>query len=271
MPAKKPPFATEAALCAAFIDAIDKRSWVAFPETGGFDILLVRKVDGFQIGVEAKLVLNLRVLTQALEEARWWETKHTGPDCSAILVPDNVPSGGLAAILPHLAVTMIVMRFGLDWRLNKRFSPELPREGDEYGAEHDRREWHELCPDVRLPLPDYVPDVVAGSSAPLQLTTWKIAAIKIAVIAERRGFVTRSDFRALKIDPRRWIDGQWLVAQPFGRSMVPAFVVGPRCPDFRRQHPKVIEQIASEINDWFPKLGLLPLDAKQPTGQGGLL
>lgn len=61
------PFPTEAALCAAFIAAIDKRAWTPYAETAGWDILLVRKVDGFQIGVQAKLVFNLDVVNQAID------------------------------------------------------------------------------------------------------------------------------------------------------------------------------------------------------------
>lgn len=37
-------------MCAAFIAALPE-GWVAYPETGGFDIVLLRSADGFQIGI----------------------------------------------------------------------------------------------------------------------------------------------------------------------------------------------------------------------------
>ncbi|TIU81425.1 MAG: hypothetical protein E5W01_20510, partial [Mesorhizobium sp.] len=62
----KAVFESEAALCAAFIARLPK-DWTAYPETAGFDILLVRGADGAQIGVEAKMTLNAKVLMQAVE------------------------------------------------------------------------------------------------------------------------------------------------------------------------------------------------------------
>lgn len=237
-----PLFKTEAEMCAAFIAALPA-GWTAYPETGDWDILLVRAVDGFQIGVEAKLRLNAGVLTQALEDSGW-RYRDSGPDCRAVLVPQGY-GGGFAAIADHLALTVIRMlptgRGYVD-----RFLPSLPEPlgGDTFRIEYHNREWHELCPLRRIDLPDYVPDVVAGAPAPVKLTPWKIAALKIAVILEQRGFVTRADFKALKIDPRRWIDGGWLIGGPDG------LVRGPHCPDFAGQHPVVIAEVRADFNEW---------------------
>jgi hypothetical protein len=65
-------FATEADLCAAFVTDIQKvKGWKIYPETAGFDLLLVREEDGAQLAIEAKLALNTKVLEQALEGLRW--------------------------------------------------------------------------------------------------------------------------------------------------------------------------------------------------------
>jgi hypothetical protein len=74
--------------------------------------------------------------------------------------------------------------------------------------------WFEMAPIRRHDLPEYVPDVAAGSSSPIQLTKWKIAAIKIAITLERRGYVTRLDFKKQGIDHRRWlaVGTNWLRA-----------------------------------------------------------
>ena len=54
-------FRSEADLCAAFLAALERehaKKWMAYAETAGWDILLVRLKDGFQIGIQAKLALN---------------------------------------------------------------------------------------------------------------------------------------------------------------------------------------------------------------------
>lgn len=236
------PFKSEADLCAAFIGALPKE-WTAYPETAGFDILLSRNEDGFQIGVEAKLKLNAVVLSQALEDYGW-QWREAGPDCRAVLVPYGAAVAGISGIVPHLALTVISMRSYELGCYGPAFSPYLPSINDRYSCYEEG--WHELCPTERCILPEYVPDVTAGASAPVQLTRWKIAAIKIAIILERRGYVTRADFRAIRIDPRRWIDGAWLLP---GRQ---GFTVGPSCPAFKAQHPTVYAQIEADAEKWMP-------------------
>ncbi len=69
----KHPFKTEAELCAAFIEYAQRgEAWTAYAETCGWDILLVRKADGFQIGIQAKLNYNMKVLSQCLETWHNW-------------------------------------------------------------------------------------------------------------------------------------------------------------------------------------------------------
>jgi hypothetical protein len=68
---KTPRFESEAALCEAYVTAISTghykqgKGWTIYPETSGWDLLLVRG-DGVQIGIEAKLALNPLVVSQAL-------------------------------------------------------------------------------------------------------------------------------------------------------------------------------------------------------------
>lgn len=109
---------------------------------------------------------------------------------------------------------------------------------------------------TRHKLPEYVPDVPAGASAPLQLTAWKICAIKIAVTLEKQGYVTRQDFKHHGIDYRRWIapEYRWLVAGD-GR-----YTRGDRFPDFKKQHPVVYKQIKADAKKW-----MLPPEARKPT------
>lgn len=232
-----PEFKTEAELCSYFIEAVEKE-WTAYPETAGWDILLVRKDDGFQIGIEAKLRLNAKVLTQTLEEIHW-DWIEDGPDCRAVLVPYDC-GGDFGLIAEHLAITIIRARRDT-WRGSK-FVPALPKAKEDH---YRNRHWFEMLPTRRHTLPDYIPDVAAGASAPLKLTDWKVRAIKIAVLLDR-GPIQRADFKALKIDIRRWIDNGWIVPTAGG------FVRGDGCPDLKAQHPRNYEEIAADFENWKP-------------------
>lgn len=243
--AKKPvPFAKETDLCTAFLEGVAKeKNWTAYAETAGWDILLVRDADGFQIGIEAKLKLNADVIAQTLEEGYWPDG--AGPDCRAVLVPDTFSRGGFDKIAAYIGFTIIRVASGLtEYSRRPAFMPHLPKIEDQHWGSDD---WHELCPTKRCQLPEYVPDVAAGAVAPLKLTRWKIAAIKIAVTIEKRGYVTRTDFKHHGIDHRRWIASVpgWLKIEN-GRY------VAAKMPDFKRDHPRVYAEIAADAAKWLP-------------------
>jgi hypothetical protein len=262
-------FRTEKDLCACFIEIIKRRpdlkqprnEWVVYPETGGFDILLVRKSDGFQIGIEAKLRLNAKVVAQSLPD----KYDHgVGPDFRAILVPHKSANADLKAICDYIGVTIITLDL---IKLNPvvydfmtargepipgpkyRVSPDLPDE-DRKLSYLGMDRWHDWCPIHRITLPDYVPDCDAGCPSPLRLTDWKIRAIKIAVLLERFGSVTRTDFKDLKIDERRWTQGTGWLRLGDHRGV---YLRGEQLPDFKMQHPKNYDEIAACIDDWLPQ------------------
>lgn len=238
----KVEFKTEAAMCAKFLASIGD-AWTPYPETAGWDALLSRKADGFQIGIQAKLRFNTEVINQALESE--YDVDHGGPDCRAILIPSYV-SDRLGKIADYIGITVIKVKPDND-RWNSAFYPYLPDETNRCS-----NEWHEQAPLKRHLLPEYVPDVAAGASAPIQLTRWKIAAIKIAITIETRGYVTREDFKAHRIDHRRWVPQGWLT------SNSGQYRPGPDMPDFKRQHPKVYAEISADAEKWMPG-GALPL------------
>lgn len=231
-------FASEADLCRAFIAALPEE-WTAYPETSGFDILLVR-ADGFQVGVEAKLRLNAKVVTQAAEHPGFWATS-PGPDCRAVLIPSGV-SDDLASLCRLLGIVVIRMSAEQPtYGLLPYFNPHLPNTTSEY----DGGQWPELCPDSRLAVPNWVPDVVAGASAPVSLTPWKVKAIKLHVLLARRGFVTRKDFAYLKLDMSLWTQRNWLIRGEMGK-----WVAGPAIRDLRAQHPTNFAQIEGDWDKW---------------------
>lgn len=234
---REQPYATEVALCADFVKALPS-SWTAYPESEGWDLLLVRE-DGCQVGIEAKLKLNADVIVQAVESSRWAVTR-PGPDYRAVLVPYSAVQT-LEPVAAYVGITVMRQWPALGHRMLPQFQPTLPEPGR---AIHP--DWFECLPSGRHRLPDYVPDVAAGASAPLQLTKWKICALKIAVLLDVRGFVTRADFKALGIDHRRWIapGSGWLVPGEGG------FVRGPHTPDFKLQHPTVYEKVLADLPKW---------------------
>lgn len=248
-------FATEVDLCARFIEKLPDE-WIAYAETGGWDIVLVRKADGFQIGIEAKLKLNLQVINQAIEDHGYWHSVGQNPDCRAILVPAG--EGGFGRIASYIGVTIIYVyppdefeHGGMRSKRGPFFTPNLPKIGETLY----RHEWHEWCPIQRVALPAYIPDVKAGASAPVQLTEWKIAAIKIAITLERRGYVTRSDFKEHRIDHRRWLTPTgWL------RVKDGHYIKG-SMPDFKKQHPRVYKEIEADADKWMPKESTMPKES----------
>lgn len=231
------PFAKESDLCAAFIAALPK-DWTAYPETGGFDILLVR-ADGFQIGVEAKLKLNAKVICQAAEHVSHYYVARPGPDCRAVLVPEDA-SGDLLQLCELLQITVIRQRKARSRYDRDGFYPALPK--PEHSWAYD--DWYDLAPDRRLTVPDWVPDVAAGASAPQRLSFWKIAAIKIVVTLEKRGYVTRKDFAHFQISMSRWTQMKWIVQDGKG------FWKAGSLPDFRAQHPVNYPQIEADFEKW---------------------
>lgn len=221
--------ASEAELCKKFIEWSQNQGWTAYAETGGWDIVLVK--DGIQVGIEAKRYFNATLLRQALPQR--FGRVEIGPDYRAILLPAHASDVrevcdfcGLVFFWPGL--TRRVRREG-DGPFDADFCPEL---------NVDRWPWWPAK--ERIPLPDYIPDVRAGASAPIQLTDWKIKALRICARLEVRGYVVRKDFQQVGIDHRRWVPMKWLRIDDDGR-----YVRGDKM-NFEKQHPEVYSQILAE-------------------------
>lgn len=245
-------WATEADLCAAFIASLPE-GWKVYPESCGFDMVLVEDATGVQIGVEAKLTLNVKVLQQVLQgESRVLP----GPDYRAVLVGKTV--GDMPWIARMLDVVVIVPTLGAHHpkHLKRKRGVrgpilpfldigDLPGEGSDWGRDVP---WGYRAPISRLVLPEYVPNVPAGVPAPMTLSPWKIQAIKMCVHVETVGAVCRADFKALRLDPGRWMTGHWLE-----KAMTRGYWVAGKSfagKAFKREHPTSYAEIKADAATW---------------------
>lgn len=253
---KEPTFGTEAALVEEFCAWVEKwntnrnrstSKWTVYPETAGWDLLLVNE-DGVQIGIEAKLSLNAKVICQALPDNRWVEA--TGPDYRAVLVPSRDVQGHFHPIASALGLSIITISKADRWGgTHVDVSPShLPDEAS--GYDWDLRGWFSWLPAKRAPLPEYVPDVSGGKPCPVALTDWKIRAIKLIILLDRRGYVTRADMKHLGISPTRWTDAYHGFLTP--DRIVGGYVRNGRTPDLRAQHPVNFVQIEADYATWAP-------------------
>ncbi len=266
MKAETPTFLTEAALCQAFIAGVSP-DWIVYPETAGWDILLVHRAGGWQIGIEAKLTLNAKVLEQAI---RGRERSRQGPDFRAVLVAKVVAEN--AALARALGLTVITPKSLPRWnewaaRYEKQgpkipaFHPDLPeakaliRIGEWWSHWHEDFDWLDQFPEARCHLPDYIPEVAAGIPAPMVLSDWKIKAMRICIWVEKRGQITRAIFRDLGIDPSRWMTGHWLKAG----AERGVWIAGPGFPadQIRQEHPNIFAKVEADFAEWSQKVGVM--------------
>lgn len=234
-------FKTEAELCAAFIEWVKVESgkysyghktpmWTVYPETADWDILLVSE-DGTQIGIEAKLKFNMKVLAQCMPESYDQYMERPGPDYRAVLVPKaDADQEKICA-----ALGLLLFRPANGWT-GAGFRPGLSPDVCNFG-----NHWHDWNPADRCKLPDYLPDVQAGCPAPLRLTDWKVKALRILALIDVRGYVTKHDFKTHRVDPRAWVGHQGLLTPGAEAGQ---YVRGKA--DFDKQHPIVYAQVLEE-------------------------
>lgn len=232
------PFNTEAELCEAFCVWARSDGMLVYAETAGWDIVLVHPTEHWQLGVEAKLSLNTRVLQQALKGLVVGEymKEQPGPDFRAVLVPER------EQVMSHLAAVLGVEVFTPRETYDARGPKWAFHAGDWYA---DAVPWFDHNPLKRLPLPDFIPDVVAGVPSPRTLSPWKVGALRVLAMLELQGFVTRDDVRKCGNDPRRWCasDG-WLSQRGDGR-----WVRASRTPKFDQEHTEVYPQVLQEARE----------------------
>jgi hypothetical protein len=199
---------SEAELCAELTAEARQLGFVVYPETEGWDLVLVAtralvdradlrwveacgiQIDD-QIGVQAKLTGNICVLSQCLT------TSVYRPHFVAALV-DRADSD-FVTVTTALGIVPLyrIFKRGKRWQLWK--DPL-----DFGGFKRVRR-----AAASGLQLPPIVPDLPAGVPSPRSLTTWRLGALRLCHLLRTRGWITAADFAAVKVDRRRWVR-QWV-------------------------------------------------------------
>lgn len=261
-------FALEADLVAAFTAWVERRNqtarkherrrsggapstWTIYHETGGYDLVLVEDQTGVQVAIEAKLALNLKVINQVLPN----RYDRDGADYRAVLIPQGGYQRELGGICAQIGINVLtIYDCRSTWRDDHtpdwNVAEQLPDERSEY--DFGMKDWHPWLPARRIQLPDYVPDVVGGKASPVALTDWKIRAIKLLILLDKRGFVTRKDMKALAISPTRWTVRSYGYLLP--DRALGGYVACTNTPDLRAQHPVNYAQIEADYEKWATEL-----------------
>lgn len=231
---------------------LKRKRWTIYREACGWDLLLDEEATRVQIGIEAKLAMNAKVIHQALSgaEDRYWHAK--GPDYRAVLVPAGGRNTELRDICDRIGLTVLSIRDASPWSAQPMWhlsTPSgLPAQDDP--TDFAMHGWHWWAPLERCKLPDYIPDVPAGVAAPIQLTEWKIRAIKLWILLDRRGHVTRGDMKALGLSQSRFCDRYHGMLKP--DPSAGGYVRHDASPDFRAQHPRNYAEIEADFEKWAP-------------------
>lgn len=236
------PFATEADLVDEFLRRLERidpsGAWTVYPESCGWDLLLVHET-GVQLGIEAKLSLNPKVVDQALIGAFTRHAAWDGPDYRAVLVPSEGRQLHMASICKAIGVGIILVRpegsGGFHWF-------DLP-------SSSQYCDWPNWGPVTRCPVPDYVPKVSAGVKSPTQLSDWKVRAIRLLVVLDKQGWIDRNDLKVLGLSPTRWTCAyNGFLGRVEGKPV--RYVRCARTPDYRTQMPENYAEIEADTEQW---------------------
>lgn len=218
---------TEADLCAAFIRDFNAiPGWTCYPETGGYDVLVAHD-DGRQIGVEAKLQLNAKVADQILPCEQWHRWNTPGPDHRLVIVRSITESNaGIAKMLRYLGVevweprcgerigTGYSMEKGVEFHIHSKLFYDgqvacAPEDQQYPSKEHRGIALFDWNPSQRIQLPEVPPTTLAGVPSPVQMTPWKMAAIRVLALLRAQGYITAKQIAGQGCAPSTWTQ-QWL-------------------------------------------------------------
>lgn len=196
-------YTCEAELCEQLRGVARAAGFKVYAETGGHDLLLIAGPDckgfreGDQIGIQAKLVENIKVLSQALPAKGIYSQ---GPHYYAVLVPHATQEFRQVAYAAQISVLE-------GCRLDSRYAL----------SDFVRVRWFRQD---HMAKPCWVPDcevheLKAGVAGPVQITKWKMQAIKLCMVGVERGYLTTRDFKDHGIEMSRWLAKGWIEGYDF--------------------------------------------------------
>lgn len=199
---RKNPYGSEAELCDAFVESAKLSDWQAYPECGNWDLLMVR--DGIQVGIEAKMRCSLEVVTQAMPKRSRYRAVPS-PHYVGVLVPFTSPA------LNEVCSALKILTFDHSFM-------EVARMWQEHGAPSGHRPGDlrlDIKPEYvieapRIELPVVAVQTSGGRPSPKRMSKWRVSALRLCILLERRGDLSSQDFRSEKMDITRWRNGRWI-------------------------------------------------------------
>lgn len=226
---------TEAEMCAEFTRRARAVGWNVYPETGGFDLLMVwggeapiphsfdtrnagdekfwdsdwisdyeeaaEFLPGDQVGVEAKMRPGLPVLAQLLNRYCYHHgPNRKGPDFFAILTPRGKLSADMETVCKALGIGV----YGFDAKAENE-TILFPRHRHKFPGGH-------------LWTPPVEPSFHGGHPAPKKLSHWRVGALEIMALLRSRGWVSGEDFKSRGIHRGAWLTRQWVAGYWEGKE-----------------------------------------------------
>lgn len=250
---ERTPIKTEAELCAAFIQSMNKQAdWTCYPEAAGFDILAVH-TSGRQIGVEAKMSLNAKVADQILPKDYENFYGRPGPDHRLVIVGKaSEASHGICRMLGLLGVPVVLPRWmsrGVDksgWEFDVRCVDN--RDWMSFFVNEEYLHLFDWNPAERCRVPMVVGAHQAGVPSPVSLTPWKEAALRVIALMRSQGHIAAKQIQKLGISPTAWTrpkgtDPGWLDRGPVRGTWIET----ENMPPFDKQHPEAYAIVVADL------------------------
>ncbi len=210
-------FKLESELCEYFIGIAKEYGWTIFPEQNDWDFIMVR--NGIQVGVQAKLKANKKVLTQCLPRLLY---NGNGPQYRAVLVGEHKGRSLKSrrendnlfyTLAKHLKI--IVFDASRTELLTAGFGYNLAKlSGNRYGYQLHLRHYHWKPSELEW-LPDFVPTLPSGVPSPKTVSKYKMAMLELREIEKERGWLCLKDCKQIvKKYNTRWgpsglLSGYW--------------------------------------------------------------
>lgn len=225
-------FKTEAEMCDNFAKRARAQGYEVYPETGGWDLLLVWTGDApSPVGAEIVRDEYAYTPTTAYHTGRW-------ASVAAELIKewDRVFEKGMqigiqAKLRPNVDVLsqcidlrMRTTSSGPDHRAvlvpytNEAFNKLAEALGLKVFVEDTRNDAiypSRIVWDMgdRVALPPIVPSWSGGRPSPRNLSVWRIGALKICARLRNGEELTKTDFAAVGVDHRSWVARGWIIGK----------------------------------------------------------